>query len=131
MAAAIPPNFGGDRELAADPETAGLATALGDLSALFLQNLFFQRQTAANDDARARIDAQAALVRQTLQASNASRTREANIRELQPVTRVPAAPYGAVENVANIRMNNIPVFTGGSADTIDVISWISRIFNSG
>jgi hypothetical protein len=129
MAAAIPPNFGGDRELAADPETAGLATALGDLSALFLQNLFFQRQTAANDDARARIDAQAALVRQTLQASNASRTREANIRELQPVTRVPAAPYGAVENVANIRMNNIPVFTGGSADTIDVISWISRIFN--
>ncbi len=37
MAAAIPPNFGGDRELAADPETAGLATALGDLSALFLQ----------------------------------------------------------------------------------------------
>ena len=37
MAHAIPPNFGGDRELAADPETAGLATALGDLSALFLQ----------------------------------------------------------------------------------------------
>jgi hypothetical protein len=35
MAHAIPANFGGDRELAADPETAGLATALGDLSALF------------------------------------------------------------------------------------------------
>ena len=26
-------------------------------------------------------------------------------------------------------MNNIPVFTGGSSDTIDVMSWISRIFN--
>jgi len=129
MAGPIPANFGGDRQFADNPENAGLATTVGDLTALLLQNLFLQRAAAADDAARTAIDAQAARVRRTLQASEASRTREANIRELQPVTRVPAAPYGAIEDVANIRMNNIPVFTGGSNDTIDVMSWISRIFN--
>ncbi len=54
---------------------------------------------------------------------------EENIRELQPVTRVPVAPYGIIVDVANIRMNNIPVFTGCSDDKIDVIGWISRILN--
>ncbi len=107
MAGPIPANFGGDRQFADNPENAGLATTVGDLTALLLQNLFLQRAAAADDAARTAIDAQAARVRRTLQASEASRTREANIRELQPVTRVPAAPYGAIEDVANIRMNNI------------------------
>ena len=127
--AAIPPNFGGGREFLADPDNAGLPTALGDVVALLLRNLHFQRQNAENDAARAVIDGEAEIARRVLAASNASQTRETNIRELQPVTRVPVAPYGVDENVANIRMNNIPVFTGGSGDTIDVISWISRILN--
>jgi hypothetical protein len=127
--AAPPPAFGGDRVFADDPQNVGLPTAIGDLSALFLQNLHFQRQAAETDAERAVIDAQAEQVRLVLAASNASQTRETNIRELQPVTRVPAVQFGNEENVANIRMNNIPVFTGGSGDTIDVMSWISRIFN--
>jgi hypothetical protein len=129
---AAPPDFadfGGDRVFANDPQNVGLPTAMGDLSALFLQNLHLQRAAAADDAGRAAIDAQADAVRRVLAASNASQARETNIRELQPVTRVPAEPYGAEDNVANIRMNNIPVFTGGSSDTIDVMSWISRIFN--
>jgi hypothetical protein len=127
--AAIPPNFGGDRQFLADPDNAGLPTALGDIAALLLRNLHLQRQNAANAAEEAVIDAEAAIARRVLAASNASQTRETNIRELQPVTRVPAVPYGNDENVANIRMQNIPVFTGGSGDTIDVISWISRILN--
>jgi len=105
-----------------------LPKAIGDLSALLLQNLHLQLG-GANDAERAAIEAQAAQVRRLLAASEISHTRETNIRELQPVTRVPVNPYGAKENVANIRMNNIPVFTGGNSDTIDVINWISRVFN--
>ena len=127
--AGIPAAFGGDRVFADDPQNAGLPTAIGDLSAILLQNLHIQRENAADADGRAIIDAQAARVRQVLAAATASQVRETNIRELQPVTRVPVNPYGAEENVANIRMNNIPVFTGGSGDTIDVMAWISRIFN--
>ena len=129
MAGAIPNNFGGGREFLADPDNAGLPTALGDITALLLRNLHFQRQNAADDAERAIIDADAEIARRVLAASNASQARETNIRELQPVTRVPVVPYGVDENVANIRMNNVPVFSGGSGDTVDVISWISRILN--
>jgi hypothetical protein len=127
--AAPPPAFGGDRVFADDPQNIGVPTLLGDFTALFLQSLHRQRGEAADDDARAVIDAEANRARVLLAASNASQARESAIRELQPVTRVPVNPYGAEENVANIRMNNIPTFTGGSADTIDVMAWISRIFN--
>ncbi len=121
-----PAAFGGDRQFIVDPDNAGLPTAIGDLTALLLRNLHFQRE-GADAAHRARIDADAAIARRVLAASNASQTRETNIRELQPVTRVPVAPYGAEENVANIRMNNIPVFTGSNDDKVDVISWISRV----
>ena len=127
--AGIPPAFGGERVFADDPENIGIPTGLGDLTALLLQNLHVQRANAADAAAAAVIDAQAARLRVILAASDASKVREGNVRELQPVTRVPAVAYGNEENVANIRMNNIPVFTGGSSDTIDVMSWISRIFN--
>ena len=125
---AAPDAFGGARVFAEDPNNVGLPTTMGDLSAIFLQNLHVQRE-AADAAGRAVLDAQADRVRQVLAASNASQARETNIRELQPVTRVPAVQFGNEENVANIRMNNIPVFTGGSSDTIEVMSWISRIFN--
>jgi hypothetical protein len=127
--AGIPPAFGGERVFANDPENIGIPTGLGDLTALLLQNLHVQRANAADAAAEAVLDAQAARLRVILAASDASKVREGNVRELQPVTRVPVVAYGNEENVANIRMNNIPVFTGGSSDTIDVMSWISRIFN--
>jgi hypothetical protein len=124
-----PPGFGHDRVFAADPMNAGLPTVLGDLTALNLQMLSLMRDEAADDAARTRIDAVAAQTRMVLAATNASQARESAIRELQPVTRVPVVAYGAEDNVANIRMNNIPVFTGSSADTVDVVQWISRLFN--
>jgi len=114
--AAIPPAFGGDRRFLDDQDNAGLPTAIGDLAALLLRNLHVQREAADNDADRAQFDAEAAIARRVLAATNASQTRETNIRELQPVTRVPAAPYGNIVDVANIRMNNIPVFTGCSDD---------------
>jgi len=126
--AAIPPDFGGNRQFIAEPEEAGLPTAIGDLTALLLRNLHLQRE-GADAATTARINADAEIARRVLAATNASQTRESNIRELQPVTRVPNVPYGADYNVANIPMNNIPVFTGGSDDKIDVINWISRILN--
>ena len=126
---AVPNAFGGARVFANDPDNVGVPTQLGDLTALFLQNLHVQRANAADAAAEAVIDAQAARLRVILAGSDASKAREDNLRELQPVTRVPVLPYGNEENVANIRMNNIPVFTGGVSDTIDVMSWISRIFN--
>jgi hypothetical protein len=126
---AIPPDFGGTRRFLDDPDNAGLPTALGDIAALLLRNLHLQRQGAADDAERTAIDADAAIARRVLAASDASQTRETNVRELQPVTRVPATEYGNETNIANIRMNNIPVFTGGNTDTIDVINWISRVLN--
>ena len=127
---AVPPAaFGGARVFANDPESMGVPTQVGDITAMLLQNLHFQRAHAADAAAAAVLDAQAAQLRVILAGSDASKAREDNVRELQPVTRVPALPYGNEENVANIRMNNIPVFTGGTSDTIDVMSWISRIFN--
>ena len=120
--------FGGDRQFAADPENAGLPVLLGDMAALNLQMAHFMRHGAEDAD-KVRIDLMAARTRRVLAASTASAARESATRELQPVTRVPAAPYGVVEDIANIRMMNIPVFTGTSTDTIDVVHWISRVFN--
>jgi hypothetical protein len=120
--------FGGDRVFAADPNNTGLPAVIGDLAALNLQMAHFMRHTADDAD-KVRIDAIAARTRQVLAASQASQARESATRELQPVTRVPAVPYGIEENIANIRMINIPTFTGTTADTIEIVHWISRIFN--
>ena len=126
---AAPAAFGGDRVFADNPDTVGLPTAIGDLTALFLQNLHVQRQGAENDAARDVIDAQAEQARHILAASNACQVRETNIREFQPVTQVPAIPFGTKTNVANMRINNIPIFTGDKTDSVNVIQWISRILN--
>jgi hypothetical protein len=128
MAAPPPAAFGGDRVFCNDPQSAGLPTAMGDLAALFLQNLYLQRE-AADDAAKPVIDAQAEKVRQVLEASNASQTRETNIREPRSVTRVPSEPYGVNENIANVRMKDVPILTGDKTDSVNIIEWISRILN--
>jgi len=129
MAAGAPPDaFGGNRQFIADPDATGLSTVVGDLAALNLQMAHFMRANAHADDI-AMIDRIADRTRQVLAASNASHAREASTRELQPVTQVPERQFGNQANVANIRMYNIPSFTGTASDTEDVVQWISRIFN--
>ena len=44
--AAPPAAFGGDKQFIADPDNAGLPTAIGDLTALLLRNLHLQREGA-------------------------------------------------------------------------------------
>jgi len=125
--AAPPPNMGGDRVFLGDPQASGISTVVGDMAALNLQ-LIHALNAVVPDGSRALVDRIAAQTRQVLAASNASQAREQATRELQPITRVPAAAFGAVNNIANIRMNNIPAFSGNGNDTLDVVRWISRIF---
>jgi len=127
MAGVPPADFGGDRVFPDDPQAAGVSTSVGDVASLNLQILHLL-QDVIPDGAQGRLAAIAAQLRQTVAASDASQARELQTRELQPVTRVPVAAFGATQNIANIRMNNVPAFTGGGADTLDVVRWISRIF---
>ena len=129
-AGAPPDDFAGDRPFNADQAGGqlGVPAVAGDQAAINLQTLHFLRHLAHVDD-RAMIDDLAERQRLLLVASDASHAREAETRELHPVTRVPDAPWGANANVANIRMHNIPIFTGSNSDTIDVVQWVSRIFN--
>ena len=125
--AAIPPNFGGAHVFMGDPQSQGLSTIVSDMAAMNLQILHTLREDAADAAAQARIDAMATRVRNVLDASKASHSREQATRELQPITRLPAAQWGNVVNIANIRMHNIPSYAGNSADQVDIVRWISRI----
>ena len=124
-----PPNFGENRVFFDGSTNQGLPTVIGDLSALFLQNLHSQRLAAADDVSRTVIDMQAEQVRQVLEACDASQARELSIRQPLTVTRVPSEPYGANESIANVRMKNLPMFTGDETDSVNVLEWISRILN--
>ena len=124
----IPDDFGGDRQFLADPEATGLSTIVGDMAALNLQ-LIHALGDAVPADNRPLVVNIAARTRQLLAASNASQAREQATRELRPITRIPDAPYGDRINVANIRMHNVPTFTGTSDDSLDVVRWLSRILS--
>ena len=121
-----PPDMGGGRQFIADPNASGISTVVGDMAALNLQ-LIHALQEVIPDGARALVNNIAAQTRQALAASNASHAREQATRELRPITRVPAAPFGAHANIANIRMHNIPTFSGSGNDSLDIVRWISRI----
>lgn len=99
-----------------------------DLAVLLLRNLHFQR-AGAPVAAQAIIDEEADIVWWVLAARNAIQISETNIWKLWPVARIPMVPYCNEEHIVNIRMNNIPVFTGCSDDKIYAISWISQILN--
>jgi len=123
-----PPNMGGDRVLIQDPERADLSTALGDMAALNLRLLHILETADLIPAAQQPLLAGVAEgARAALATANASRVRETNTRVLRPLTRVPAAPYGAVGNVANIRMNNVPSFNGTSSDPSEVTRWLSKV----
>ena len=121
-----PPDLEGGRQFLADPDNAGMVTAVGDMAALSLQ-LIHALGGIILDNAQGNIDAIAGNIRQVLAASNAGHAREQATRELRPITRVPAAPYGNAANIAAIRMHNVPLFSGSSDDKIDIVRWISRI----
>ena len=115
----------------ADPDQVGLSQMVADMAAMNLQ-LMHTLEVAIpagdpGDVARAQIARLAGRTRNILAASQATHGRERATRELQPLNRVPAAEWGAVNNVANIRMHNVPNFSGTSADTLDVVRWIGRI----
>ena len=127
-ACAPPPNWGGDREFIDDPAQATAARIQGDLAALNLQLMHILRGVAHADD-RPTIDGIADHQRFLMAASDASQLREQNTRELQPVTQVPNANWGNNQNIANIRMHNIPAFSGNGSDELDIVRWISKVFN--
>ena len=126
-----PPNYGGGHEFLADPEQVGLSQMVADMAAMNLQLMHLISVTAPagadGDPVRARIERLAGNTRQVLAASQATHGRERATRELQPLSRLPDVQWGANANIANIRMHNVPNFSGSSADTLDVVRWIGRI----
>ena len=120
---------GNNRHLIENVNEANLQAIVGDMAALNLQMLGIARANAPDDAARANVDRIAAQTRRVLDASNASQAREKATRELQPITRLPpeTEPFGAQANIAAIRMNNVPLFSGTDKDTLDVVRWLSRI----
>lgn len=127
MAAGAPNNnFGGAHNFLPDAQGAGLSDIVRDLAALNLQTLHFLRANVDPADV-ARVEAIADQVRTTLAAGEATQNREQATRVLQPITRIPAVQWGGNNNVGNIRMHNVPTFTGTSTDSNDVIRWLGRI----
>ena len=126
-----PDEFGGNHNFLADPDQVGLSQMVADMAAMNLQLMHIVRHTAPagadGDPIRDRVERLAANTRQVLAASQATHGRERATRELQPISRVPAAAWGVNANIANIRMHNVPNFSGSSADTLDVVRWIGRI----
>lgn len=127
--AAIPANFAGDRVFLDDPETAGSAAALGDVVAANLQLLHGLSGIlgAGFDATRDRI---ANNLRNTLEAANAFKARENATRELQPMNDIPRADYGVTNNLAGIRLNQIPQFSGITTSPREVVRWIGRILRT-
>ena len=123
----VPDDMGGDRAWIADPTQAGISTTVGDLAATMLQMQHLMRGVLAAGDGRAEFVALADRTRAILAASDASQAREKATRELSPMTRVPA-PWGVNALIGNIRMHIVPIFSGTSADTLDVVRWLSRVF---
>lgn len=121
--AAIPDNFGGNRAFLDDPLQAGSASVIGDMAALNLQLLHLTRAQVGPAEA----DRMAANLRNVLAAAEAQKAREFATRELQPMSTIPGAGgYGATNNLAGIRIQQIPTFAGSSTDRDEVFSWLRK-----
>jgi hypothetical protein len=117
-------------EAAPNPLVATTPGQVGDLGATNLQMLELMRELFIGNPARiAQIDQLATVVRPVVQASDATRNRERVTTELQPLSRVQAMVWGHQNQIANIRLHNVPNFSGASHDKIDIVSWIDRIMN--
>lgn len=124
--AAIPPEFGGGREIGDNPEEVGAAATVGDVAALGLQ-LLHTLGGHIGDGFIADRDRLAERFRLTLRAADAQKARENSTRELQPMNAIPAADYGPTNNLAAIRLNQIPQFSGATNDPREVVRWIARV----
>ena len=124
----IPADHGGARVFFDDVEQVGLSTMVGDLAAMNLRLLHLLADAAIPNANANHIDALRVQNRQILAASDICKAREAATRELKPVTRLPDAPWGNVNLIAGIRMHSVPIFTGSSSDTLDIVRWLSRVF---
>jgi len=126
-------DWGQNRAFVAAPNhlVATVPGQVGDLGAINLQIVRILRDIMANDPQRvAEFDNLAEYIRPIVAASDATRTRERVSTELQPLTVVPNN-WGDNDRIANIRLYNVPNFSGTSSDTIDVVSWIDRVFSVG
>ena len=124
---AIPNNYGGDREFLEDPEQAGAAAALGDVAALQLQMIHLLRAQLGNQEA----DRMAKHLRNSMTVADAHKTRENSTRELQPMNTIPGPNgYGNTNNLAGIRINQLPTFAGTAADRKEVFSWIGKVLRA-
>ena len=124
--AAIPNEFAGDRVIGANPEEVGAAATVGDVAALGLQ-LLHTLGGHIGDGFIADRDRLAERFRLTLRAADAQKARENSTRELQPMNAIPAGDYGATNNLAAIRLNQIPQFSGANNDPREVVRWIARV----
>ena len=116
---------------ASDPRLATTPAQVGDMGTVGLQMLRIMRKSQNMDPAVLRdIDNLAEVMRSVVAASEATRTREKVATELQPLTKVPEK-WGHNSQIANIRLYNVPNFSGTSSDTIDVSSWLDRLFSLG
>ena len=124
----IPADRGGNRVFFNDVNQVGISTMIGDLAAMNLRVFHCLADAAIPNANQAHIDALIAHNQMILDASDVCKAREAATRELKPVTRLPAAPWGNVNQIAAIRMHSVPIFTGSSSDTLDIVRWLSRVF---
>ena len=128
MANPIPDVHGGNRVFFNDVEQAGLSTMVGDMAAMNLRLFHLLADDTVPAAQRPHLEDMRIHSRRILDASNLCKTREQATRELRPITRVPVPAWGPTIAIANIRMNNIPIFRGDGSDTLDVVRWINRIF---
>ena len=127
---AVPADFAGAREFMADPNQAGTAKAMGDSLAIHLQLMHYLQPTLlANGCAPADFNRLATRARNALTAANAFDDRESATRQLRPMSRVPG-DWGATNNLANVRLNQLTQFDGESKDTREVVRWLNRMVNA-
>ena len=87
--AVFPDNFGGNRQLAADPAQNTMYTILGDLTALNLRLSHVVSLIPLCDDAARNLINDIAAI-QIVDASVLSHVREQATKDLRPLTRLPA-----------------------------------------
>ena len=129
------PAGGGYAQLAPAPDALGTNEVLMAQATENLRLLHIVEQIAqaagivVPAGLQANVDAYAADAERVRQAAAATATREKSTRTLQPLTRVPAANYGVVADVANIRLYSIKPYDGTDGEPKEVCRWIQRVLN--
>ena len=120
-------DFGGSHVFVADPEKAAIPDATADMANLTLQMMhMFKDSVPAGGEAL--FESMAAKARMIIAAAGIAKERERATREMRPVTQLPDA-YGGEDRLSTIRTHGIPLFSGTPKDTIDVLSWLSKVIH--